>query len=516
MVDVQGAIEARAVTYRTRTGGVAVRDVSLTVARGELVAIIGGSGSGKAMLLDALSGLLPPTSGTVCRHPDGQIGYVPAGNSLPPALPLTKALRYAAALRGVQDFEAAIGEALSLVGLAAKVGVRVGALDPGERKLAEIAAELLVGPATLFLEEPTAALDPAQGMRVLSLLRDLTTDGNTVLFTTTSSFDAARCDKVAVLATGGHLAFFGTPADARGYFGADSLEEIYERLAGLGDPAAAWSRRFYFARAAGGSSPVPTMPRAPGPALLVPDQAGPHSAGRVSPPFTDDLDAADWATPDSGYGRGSGPEYTREPGSQGRSALDRVNGHSLDAGQKAFAAVTGLGVLDHRQPARPAVPLGPARQLPVLISRNAEVLARAWRQQAILAAAPLVVLLLLCALLGVGALDGPAAVTMAWTVLGGLATGLAYELPASAAEAGVLRRERCTGVRVPAFLTAKAAVLLPVLAVADLVILAVPGIAGRLQAGFGTSYLAVFAASLVGLAAAMATLFEKRRTGPTV
>jgi ABC-type Mn2+/Zn2+ transport system ATPase subunit len=491
-----------------------------------LVAIIGGSGSGKTTLLDALSGLLPPTSGTVCRYPAGEIGYVPAGDSLHPVLPLTDALRYAATLRGVQDSGAAVGDALSLVGLRTEIGVPVGALNPGERKRAEIAAELLPGPAALFLDEPTAALDPAQATQVLRLLRSLSANGSTVLLTTTSSLDAARCDKVAVLAAGGHLAFFGTPAAARGYFGADSLEEIYERLSGLGDPAAAWSRRFfYFPRTAVGSAPVPTTPRAPGPALLIPDQAGPHSAGRPTPLFADDPDLEDWSATDSGDGRDFDLEYRRELGFQNRSAVDRANGHRRDAGEpdpgepdpgeKAYPAVTGLDALDHRQPARPAVPLGPARQLPVLISRNAEVLARAWRQQAILAAAPLAVLLVLAMLLGVGALDGPAPVTLAWAVLGGFATGLAYELPARAPEAGVLRRERRTGVSVPAFLAAKAAVLLPLLALADLLILAVPGIADRLQAGFGLSYLEVFAASLVGLTTTTATLFPGTSPRPT-
>jgi hypothetical protein len=144
--------------------------------------------------------------------------------------------------------------------------------------------------------------------------------------------------------------------------------------------------------------------------------------------------------------------------------------------------------------------------VPVLISRNAEVLARARRQQSILAAAPLAVLLVFCVLLGVGALDGPAAVTLAWAILGGLATGLAYALPARAEESGVLRRERHTGVSVSAFLAAKAAALLPALAVADVLILLVPALANRLQAGFGLSYLAVFAASAAGLAAATATI----------
>ena len=395
-----------------------------------------------------------------------------------PVLPLARALRYTAALRGGPQrlMTAAASEALGMVGLAASAAVPVGALDPGERKRAAIAAELLAGPAQLFLDEPTAGLDPAQATEVLRLLRRLSRGGMTVVLTTSSPLDAARCDKVAVLAAGGHLAFFGTPAAARGYFGADSLEEIYERLAGLGDPAAAWSRRFFhFSRTRAGFTLVPTTPRAPGPAVLLPDAAGPHSAGRPGLAFV--------GGPAAGRRRRG-----RRRG--GRAAVRaRWSRRELSRGR---ALGTGHG------------PLRPVRQLPVLIRRNAEVLARARRMQAILASVPVAVLLAFCVLLGAGALDGPAAVTLAWAVLGGLVTGLAYQLPAGRTESGVLRGEVFSGLSTAAFVAAKAAVLLPVLAVADALILAVPAIADRLQGGFGPAYLATAISSVIGLAVALA------------
>jgi hypothetical protein len=114
------------------------------------------------------------------------------------------------------------------------------------------------------------------------------------------------------------------------------------------------------------------------------------------------------------------------------------------------------------------------------------------------------VLLAFCVLLGAGALDGAAAVTLAWAVLGGLVTGLACLLPERAAEAGILRRERFSGLRTGAFAAAKATVLLPVLALTTAAILAVPAIAGRLPAGYGPAYLAVLLSSVVGLASALA------------
>jgi len=464
---VQAAIEARAVSHRTRAGEVAVRDISLTIWHGELVAIIGGRGSGKTTLLNAMSGLRPPTSGLVVRRSACPSGYVPDGDTLPAVLPLVRALRYTAELRPARAAASAgarAAEALDLAGLTAQGLMPAGALTPDERKRAVITAELLSRPAQLFLEEPTAALDPAQGAEVLRLLRRLADGGMTVVLTTSSPLDAARCDKVVVLAGGGHLAFYGTPAAALGYFGADSLEEIFERLAGFGDPAAAWSRRFFqFSRTMGGFTVPPTTVPLPGPALL-PDEAGPHSAGRVSA----DLAAA----------------------VVGTDAMDAVDGEPTARAGPA--------------PPPCARPAAPARQWAVLTRRNAEMLARDRRMLAVLAGTPVAILLAFCVLLGCGALDGRDAVTLAWAVLGGLVAGLAYQLPARAEEAGILRRERFSGLSTGAFVLAKVTVLLPLLALADALILAVPAVDDRLTDGFGPAYLTVLLASLAGLAIALA------------
>ena len=282
---MRAAIEVRAIGQRTRSGAVTLRDVTLAVGHSELVGIIGGSGSGKGALLDAMSGLRPPSSGTVARSAS-TIGYVPKGDTIDPAVPLARTLRYTARLRAVPRPRDAVADALHELGLSAMSGVPAGELPGGERKRAAIAAELLAGPALFFLDEPTDGLDPARGRELMRTLRGLIDRGATVVLTTESPLDAERCDKVAVLATGGHLAFFGTPEAARGYFGADGLEEIFERLAGLSDPAEAWSRRFFqFYRTVNGVS-IPSVPPQRGSAPLVPDTAGPHSAGAPGPAGT--------------------------------------------------------------------------------------------------------------------------------------------------------------------------------------------------------------------------------------
>lgn len=458
-------MELRAIGQRTRSGAAALRDVSLTVRRGEMVAIIGGSRSGKTTLLDAMSGLRPPSEGKVIHGtPHEQVGYVPNRDTIHPILPLARALRYTAALRAVRALDGEIEDALRAADLAHKATVRVGDLEPGERKRAAIAAELLSRPMILFLEEPTTSLDPAQSTEVMRVLRELCEAGTTVVLTTQTPLDAARCDKVAVLATGGHLAFFGTPQAACGYFGADSLDEIYERLAGLGDPVEAWSRRFFqFSRASAGFTAPPTIPLQSGPPPLVPDEAGPHSAGRPATSFEDELIP---------------PEYAVAP----------VN----------------------PQVRHPRLAAPPIRQFAAILNRDCYVLARSRSTQAALAGAPLAVLAVLTLLLAVGACDGSAAVALAWTVFGGLGVGAAYGALAIRGESGVFRSERFAGLSVGAYATVKLAILLPALAAADAIILAVPAVAGRLTGGYATAYVIVLIALLAGICAAALRPAAKR------
>ncbi len=454
------AIEVRAIGQRARSGDVILRDVSLSVDQGDLVAIIGASGSGKTTLLDTMSGLRSPRSGSVFRVP-GNVGYVPQGDTIHNALPLARTLRYTASLREVAGRDAAVDDVLRALDLSGRSVVPVGDLSGGERKRASIAAELLAKPGLFFLDEPTSGLDPARGTELMRILRRLSDSGTTVVLTTHNPADADRCDKIAVLANGGHLAFFGTPDAAREYFGADSLDEIYERLAGVGDPVRAWGRRFFpFSRTPGGVSPAPTVQPLAGAATLLPDTAGPLSAGPVSM----NVDALDL--------EGSAPD-----------------GEDLDTGTRA----------PH--------PLRALRQWFVLTKRNADILTRARLTLAILVGSPVAVLLMFLVLFRPGAFapahPSPEATVMIlfWVAFGGFFFGLTYGLLQICAEFGVLRRERFAGLGAGAYVLAKAAVLVPLLAVVDLVFLVVLRGLARLPATGG--YPATFVTLLLSSAAAL-------------
>jgi hypothetical protein len=294
-----------------------------------------------------------------------------------------------------------------------------------------------------------------------------------VVLTTQNPLDAVRCDKVAVLATGGHLAFFGTPDAACDYFAADSLDEIYERLAGLGDPAAAWSRRFpQFSRTVPGFSLSPTVPPQPGPARLVPDTAGPHSAGRASTGLFAVTESVSTGLLDDGL------------------LDDGLAGYDLDAGQRSAPVSGPTGQL-----------IGPFRQWSALTARNVDALVRSKSALAALAGAPVAVLLAFLALLGLGALDPARPGGAFWAVFGGFFVGLAYGVPQIRPEVGALRAERFSGLSSGAYVLAKAAVLVPPLAVADAIVLLVPGLSGRLaDGGYGPVFVTLLLSSTVALA----------------
>jgi ABC-type multidrug transport system ATPase subunit len=267
----QPLIDLRDVSQQVGTGELILRGISLSIGRGELVAIIGGSGTGKTTLLDTMCGLRPPAAGEV-RRDGGQDrhGYVPQDDIIHLSLPLRRTLRYTAGLRlpaatTAEQTERAVTDVLNALQLQDRADVPVGSLSGGQRKRASIAAELLTTPAVFFLDEPTSGLDPARGAELMRTLRRLADQGTTVVLTTHNPLDTQRCDKVAVLADHGYLAFFGSPDQAREYFGTSSVAEIYERLAEQ-DTAEAWGRRFADftqAKPAQAQAPTPAQAQAP-------------------------------------------------------------------------------------------------------------------------------------------------------------------------------------------------------------------------------------------------------------
>jgi ABC-type multidrug transport system ATPase subunit len=244
-----------------------LHQISLSIRPGELVALVGGSGTGKTTLLETMAGLRRPTSGTVAYDGDpapldaGGIGFVPQDDIIHRTLPLRRTLRYAAQLRLPAATPRArvdriVDETLADLQLTERGGVAVGALSGGQRKRASIAVELLTHPRLFVLDEPTSGLDPATSAEVLAVLRRLADRGVTVVLTTHNPADLNTCDRVVFLAGHGRLAFDGTPADARRYFEVSDLADAYRNLGRHDGPQRVTARRAGNSALAG--RPLPT------------------------------------------------------------------------------------------------------------------------------------------------------------------------------------------------------------------------------------------------------------------
>ncbi len=207
-------------------GQTILNEVSFEVPAREIFGVIGPSGSGKSVLLRMLVGQILPTAGTIRilgNEPRSfstadreQIGYVPQGFLLYPTLTVEQNARFAAGLYGMgwRNRRRRIRECLELLGLWTARKRRASDISGGMKRRLSFACALLHSPRVLFVDEPTAGLDPILRSTIWDHLRFLSEHGTTVFVTTQYLDEAALCDRVA-LVHGGEIAALGTPDELR-------------------------------------------------------------------------------------------------------------------------------------------------------------------------------------------------------------------------------------------------------------------------------------------------------------
>lgn len=217
MVTMTDVPVVRAAGLTRRFGGrVAVSAVDLTVHRGRVVGVLGPNGSGKSTTVRMLTGLLRPSAGSVELFGEPvtprsaprlrtRIGVQTEAN-LYARLTVAENLRTWAELHGVARgrIDGRLEEVLEIVGLTSRLSAPVGALSKGLRQKAKIARALVAEPELLFLDEPTAGLDPASAIDVLEHLAKLRARGDTTIVLCTHQLHGLEelCDDVVMLDRG--------------------------------------------------------------------------------------------------------------------------------------------------------------------------------------------------------------------------------------------------------------------------------------------------------------------------
>jgi ABC-2 type transport system ATP-binding protein len=201
----------------------ALRAVSVSAGKGELVAVIGPNGAGKTTLLSILAGIERPDGGSVSREP-ADVGWVPQQPALYGKLTVAENLSLFARLEGVPDPGATVERMLELSDLSDRAGDQVADLSGGNRQRVNIAIGLLARPEVLLLDEPSAALDPRQRERLWRFILRLAEEGTTVLFTTHNIHEADRYAHRLVVLADGELLFSGAPRELEELVGTRGLD----------------------------------------------------------------------------------------------------------------------------------------------------------------------------------------------------------------------------------------------------------------------------------------------------
>jgi len=227
----------------TRTFGAltAVDHASFDIRHGELFGMLGPNGSGKTTAIRMLCGLLAPSSGTarvagidVGREPDrvkAAIGYMSQKFGLYGDLTAAENLRFYGGVYGLD--RAALDErvawATHRMRLGELGGRLAGVLSGGQKQRLALGCALLHRPRVLFLDEPTAGVDPAARRLFWEIIRGLAADGTTIICTTHYMDEAERFDRLVFLSRG-RVTAIGTPAEVTAAYGNASLEDVFIRL----------------------------------------------------------------------------------------------------------------------------------------------------------------------------------------------------------------------------------------------------------------------------------------------
>ena len=218
---------------------VAVDGLSLSIAKGELVSLLGINGAGKSTTIKMLSGLTRPTGGdaflngkSICKEPSqvkGMIAVSPQETAVAPGLTVYENLELMCGAYGFSGSKVKIQAMLERLGLEQVQKKKAGRLSGGWQRRLSIAMALISEPEILFLDEPTLGLDVLARSELWELIRSL--KGKVTILLTTHYMEEAEAlsDRIAIMADG-KLRIFDTAEAIKQATGTERFEEAFVRI----------------------------------------------------------------------------------------------------------------------------------------------------------------------------------------------------------------------------------------------------------------------------------------------
>jgi len=247
--------EVKEVSHSFKAGKIALKKLSLTAVSGNLIGIMGGSGTGKTTLMNIMNGKIKPTKGVLMvngidlhdnhKALEGVIGHVSQNDLLIEELTVFENLFFSARLcmKGFSDTELAkkVTEVLQTLGLYEARKLRVGSkldkvISGGQRKRLNIALELIREPSILFVDEPTSGLSSRDSENIMDLLKELSLNGKLVFVVIhqPSSNIFKLFDRLLIMDKGGYPIYDGDPLNAIVHFKTHSFRgNAHERECSL-------------------------------------------------------------------------------------------------------------------------------------------------------------------------------------------------------------------------------------------------------------------------------------------
>ena len=220
---------------------VAVEGLDLEIRRGEVFGLLGPNGSGKTTTIRMLCGLLEPSAGEgtvvgydLLKDADAirrNIGYMSQKFGLYEDLTVAENLKFYASVYGVRGAarEARMRELLDELHLTPRRDQLAGTLSGGWKQRLALACATAHRPSLVFLDEPTAGVDPAARRHFWQIIYALAAAGTTILVTTHYMDEAERCERLAFLSRG-HLIGLGTVDEVTRQFGERTIEDVFIAL----------------------------------------------------------------------------------------------------------------------------------------------------------------------------------------------------------------------------------------------------------------------------------------------